>query len=418
MSDPAELNSILEDLAAGRIDADQAATRIAELNAAPTPTARRAVSVESLYDSPPVFGGTEPQRAPEPADEPETEPAAEETEQVTEPVTEPAAEATEQPKPQPAAEFHDAGHDMPLGEVPGAPVDEPEPDASDGQPSQPSAAGGEKLLFSFDMDDVTATAGEVLGHAGDFAKSAFARLGEFASGVVSEGPPAPAAGEQPKPEGPARPTGNKGVERVILRSVGRRVRLIGDPKVSTISVDGPHTLRRQGVTLEVNTEGEIGLNLDSFSVIKPPKSVEDLRVLGLGRELVIRVNPAIPVDAEVTGSKLTTVDVPYLGKIRVSAGAASLTGVVEITDALMQAGSASLTGPLSSGRSQVRVESGNLSVRLTEGANVTIRSTTQLGRVSWPGEPHGDLDEFVVGNGSAKLEIGVVMGRAVIRVDA
>ncbi len=47
---------------------------------------------------------------------------------------------------------------------------------------------------------------------------------------------------------------------------------------------------------------------------------------------------------------------------------------------------------------------------------MTIRSETQLGRISWPGEPHGELDEFVVGNGSAHLELGVVMGRAVIRI--
>jgi len=56
-------------------------------------------------------------------------------------------------------------------------------------------------------------------------------------------------------------------------------------------------------------------------------------------------------------------------------------------------------------------------VRLTHGANVTVRSQTQLGRISWPGDSQATLDEYVVGNGSAQLEIGVVMGRVVIKVD-
>ena len=214
-----------------------------------------------------------------------------------------------------------------------------------------------------------------------------------------------------------RPTGNRGVERLVLRSVGRRVRLVGDPRVATIAADGPHTLRRQGVTLEVNTEGELGLNLDQFSVIRPPRSLEDLRVLGLGKELVVRVNPLIPVDAEVTGSRLTTVGIPYLGKIRVSAGGAELSGVVEVRDALVQAGGATISGPLSGGRSVVRVESGNLSVKLSSDASVTVRAQTQLGKVSWPGDTTGDVDEYVIGSGAGRLELGVVIGRAVVRIE-
>lgn len=408
MSDPLELNRILEDLAAGRINADEAAGRIASLNEPTTPSAAPNLSVESLYNTPPARAIFEPE-APAAADDPE--PIAE-PQPAIDPEPQPVGEA--EPVAEPAVDPDDGP--AVAADQPEEPTEQPKQSASSTE--QPAAPAGEKPLFTFDMEDVTATAGEVFSHAGDFAKTAFQKLGEFASSVIPEAPVPPGTTEQDKPAGPTRPTGNRGVERLVLRSVGRRVRLIGDPKVPTISVDGPHTLRRQGVTIEVNTEGELGLNLDSFSVIRPPRSVEDLRVLGLGKELVIRVNPAIPVDAEVTGSKLTTVEVPYLGKIRVSAGAASLSGVVEINDALMQAGSASLSGPLSSGRSQVRVESGNLSVHLTAGANVTIRATTQLGRVSWPGDLSGEIDEFVVGNGSAKLELGVVMGRAVVRTDS
>ena len=51
MSDSAELNRILSDLADGTIDADQAARRIADLD---RPAERPQVSPESLYDSRPA----------------------------------------------------------------------------------------------------------------------------------------------------------------------------------------------------------------------------------------------------------------------------------------------------------------------------------------------------------------------------
>ncbi|CAI9400556.1 hypothetical protein [Aestuariimicrobium sp. T2.26MG-19.2B] len=213
----------------------------------------------------------------------------------------------------------------------------------------------------------------------------------------------------------ARPAGSKGVDRVVVRATGRRVRIIGDPKVATLSADGPHVLRRTGRVLEVTSDGDLGPSLDGFSIVRPPKSLDDLRSVGLGKALTLRVNPAIAVDAEVTAGSLKVVGVPVLGKIRVTAGSASVTDVVEVNDALVQAGSASVEGPLKQGRSRVRVESGSLSVKLTEGANVTIKADAHLGKVAWPVE--GQVDEYVVGNGSARLDIGVVMGHASIKVD-
>ncbi|MGB3953997.1 MAG: hypothetical protein WBL05_01725 [Brooklawnia sp.] len=391
MSDPAELNRVLEDLASGNISAARAAELIPDLNAR---AGGRRLDPEALYDTPPARA----MREDEPAEpEPATPPV------YGQPVY--GSEPSDQ-----------AG----VGEQ--APVGEPTADASGEEGAETTESGrtaeDDFVMFSLQMGDVAATAGEVLKEAGDFARGAFERLGQFASSVIPDVGPRPAGPSTEPTEQRATPppTGAHGVERLVLRSVGRRVRLIGDPKVGTIAVDGPHTLRKQGVTLEVTTEGEVGLNFDSFSIVRPPRSVEDLRALGFGKELVVRVNPAIVVDAEVTGSRLATSGVPRLGKIRVSAGGAELEGVVEVSDALVQAGGATISGPISAGRSRVRVESGNLTVRLTPGANVTIRSQVQLGRVSWPGETHGELNEYVVGNGSAQLELSVVMGRAVVRV--
>lgn len=214
------------------------------------------------------------------------------------------------------------------------------------------------------------------------------------------------------------PPGNNGITKVSVVTVGRRVRIEGDSKVATVSVDGPHVLRRQGATLEVSSNGEVGPSFDGFSLIRPPRSLDDLRSIGLGKELVVRVNPKIPVDVELTTGGLSARGVPVFGKVRVTAAGADLADVVEIADLLVQAGAGTVSGPISRGRSRLRVESGSLTVRLTPGANVTVRADAHLGRIAWPGEQAGGVDELVVGHGSARLDVGVVMGMASIKEES
>lgn len=207
-----------------------------------------------------------------------------------------------------------------------------------------------------------------------------------------------------------------GLSRVSISAVGRRVRIEGDPSVATVTIDGPHVLRRVGTTMEVSSTGEFGPSFSGFSLIRPPRSLDDLRDIGLGKELTVRVNPKLIVDVEVTTGGLRTEGVPRLGRIRVTAGGSTLQDVKEVEDLLSQAGGVTIEGPISLGRSRVRTESGSLTINLTEGANVTIRGEAKLGRINWPGGGE-NVDEFVVGNGSAKLDIAVVMGMATIKTE-
>ena len=153
----------------------------------------------------------------------------------------------------------------------------------------------------------------------------------------------------PSPEPPAEPVRTKpvntsGVERISVRAVGRRVRILGETSVATLSADGPHVLRRNGAVLEVSSDGELGASLDGFSILRgAPRSLDDIRSLGLGKELLLKVNPGIVVDVEVTAGSLNTERVPHLGKVRVTAGGAKLLDVGEINDALIQAGQATIT---------------------------------------------------------------------------
>lgn len=207
-----------------------------------------------------------------------------------------------------------------------------------------------------------------------------------------------------------------GVERVSVRAVGRRVRVAGDSAISTVTVEGPHVLRRNGSVMEVSSDGDVGPSLDGFSMLKPPRNFDDLRAMGLGKELVVRVNPKLIVDIEVTAGSLRTDNVHYLGKIRVTAGSAKLNDVSEVTDALIQAGSATVNAEIVGGRSRIRCESGSLSIHLDDRSNVTVKTETQLGRVSWSGGHTGASDEVVMGNGNARLDVDVVMGHAQVRV--
>lgn len=213
---------------------------------------------------------------------------------------------------------------------------------------------------------------------------------------------------------PAGPTGVKGTDRITIRAVGRRVTVIGDAGVATASVTGEHVLRRQGNVLEIAADGEVGPKLEGFSVLNPPKSLDDLRGLTFARGLTVRVNPAIEVDIELTAGSLTVQDVPFLGRVRVTAGGVAVHGVRRITDALVQAGSGTFEGPINTGRSRLKVESGSLTLTLAPRASVTVRAQTQLGRVSWP-DDGGAPDEVVFGHGSARLDLEVVMGSATVK---
>lgn len=218
------------------------------------------------------------------------------------------------------------------------------------------------------------------------------------------------------PFGRSRTPATGGVERVSVRAVGRRVRIVGEPSVATVSADGPHVLRRNGPVLEVSSDGEFGASIDGFQLLRATRSLDDFRSLGLGKELLLKVNPTLLVDVEVTAGSLNTEALPRLGSVRVTAGGARLLDVGEIADALVQAGQATVKGAITRGRSRIRVESGSLSLQLSDASNVTITTDAQLGKVSWGGAHAGFTgDEVVMGNGSARLSVEVVMGHASVR---
>ncbi|WP_020577187.1 hypothetical protein [Actinopolymorpha alba] len=203
--------------------------------------------------------------------------------------------------------------------------------------------------------------------------------------------------------------------RLRVRAVGRRVRIIGEPFVSTVAVDGPHVVRQEGNTLVVTSEGEFGASLDGFTLMRS-RSLRDVqeRVFDLGRELSVRVNPNLIVEVEVTAGSVTAERLPGLEQVRVTAGSARVRDVEGPIDVLVQAGSAQVEGKIIKGRSRLRAESGSMQLRLLPGSSVRIRPDVQLGRVQW--EPPGkDREEHIVGDGDGILSLEVVMGTATVK---
>jgi hypothetical protein len=207
--------------------------------------------------------------------------------------------------------------------------------------------------------------------------------------------------------------------KVVIRAVGHRVRVSGEPSVSTVSVDGPHVVRRDGDTLTVASEGEFGSSLDGFTLMRS-RSVSDLRdrIVGLGRELSVRVNPQLQVDVEVTAGSLTVERLPRLARVRVTAGSAKVLDAADPLDLLVQAGSAKVSFRPTADRSRLRVESGSLDVLLRAGSDARVRSDAQAGRVQWQGQQHqGGAEEVVVGKGSAVVSLEAVMGSVQVRTE-
>lgn len=215
---------------------------------------------------------------------------------------------------------------------------------------------------------------------------------------------APAAATKPK--------------KVRIRAVGRRVKIVGEPFVTTVAVDGPHVVRQDGDTLLISSEGEFGASLDGFT-LTPPRSIRDVqqKLMDLGRELSIRVNPALEIEAEITAGSINAERAPLLEQVRVTAGSARVRDVEGPIDVLVQAGSAQVEGKIVNGRSRLRVESGSLQLRLLQGSSVRIRPDAQLGRIQWdpPTRPGKESDEQVVGAGDARLDLEVVMGAATVK---
>jgi hypothetical protein len=206
------------------------------------------------------------------------------------------------------------------------------------------------------------------------------------------------------------------LERILIKATGRRVKIVATPGVKQAMAEGIHQTKRRGGTLEISSEVELAGLGNAIGFLKSVRGFDDFRSLGIGQELTIHVNPALPVDLEVTGGSLTTTDVQRLGQVRLTAGVATLSGVTEVADLLVQAGQATVAGRFRTGLSRLRVESGQLTVRVAPDSDVTVQADSRMGHVSWDTAAAHTDTTLVVHGGAARLDVGVVMAHAYIKL--
>jgi len=232
--------------------------------------------------------------------------------------------------------------------------------------------------------------------------------------VAAAAPAAEVPASSSRTNDPVVRAGGSGPTRLRVRAVGRRVRIVGEPFLSTVAVEGPHVMRHDGDVLTIASEGEFQATLDNFTLRTP--NLRDLqeRFVDLTRELVIKVNPRLEVEIEVTAGSVSIERAPRVSHVRITAGSAKLRDVTGPLDLLVQGGSATVEGGISMGDSKLRVESGSLQVNLLVGTNATVTNDVQLGRLTWDGESGGPV-ERVVGNGAAGLRIEAMMGAVSVR---
>ena len=232
---------------------------------------------------------------------------------------------------------------------------------------------------------------------------------EIIEEVIEEEP------EDPGHEAPFKADKINGVSKILVKATGRKVKIIADPQVSTAAAEDVHQVRRSGTTLEIRGDKEFTGVVDAISWARSLRSLDDVRALGIGKEMTVRVNPALVVDIELTGSSLVVSEVPHIGKVRLTAGSATMTGARCVSDLVLQAGQATICGLFTEGWSRIRCESGQVVVDVDPTSDVVLRADAQLGRVTWEGKD--DVDgELTLGAGTAHLDVGVVIGHAAIKI--
>jgi hypothetical protein len=205
------------------------------------------------------------------------------------------------------------------------------------------------------------------------------------------------------------------VTNIRLRAVGRRVRVIGEPFLTTLSVEGPHVMEQQGDTYLVTSDGELVPSLGKFQLRVPSVREVQERLVDLTRELVVRVNPKLPLELDITAGSLTVERVPRITSMRMTAGSAKVRDITGPIDVHLQGGSITLEGPISRGDSLIKIEQGQLNLNLTDGASVQVVLDGNLSRMIWNGESGGPATRVVGAGGAATLKLESIMANVVVK---
>ncbi|HZQ83393.1 MAG TPA: hypothetical protein VFA83_01070, partial [Acidimicrobiales bacterium] len=208
----------------------------------------------------------------------------------------------------------------------------------------------------------------------------------------------------------------------------RGVQVIGDPTVREAVAEGPHIARHEDGAIVIESEPdedwrdlrEFGRSASfSFSHWGPGGVRMRTRPSIMNRNLVIRMNPDLPLEARVEAGSLTTRGVRGPIMARVSAGSARIDDFASPLDIDVAAGSVKARGRLDRGESHIRCDAGSVKLQLDRGSSVRISTEAHLGSVTIDDqEPSGrragllgsDAGSATIGGGAGRLDIEVNLG--------
>src|SRR5579859_8057637 len=181
------------------------------------------------------------------------------------------------------------------------------------------------------------------------------------------------------PTGPP-PAAAGAVTRLRVEAGMGTVTVLGDESVLEAVAEGPHRARREGGTLLIQNSDEQFLNTFVFGGGR----------FGFGgkeHRLTVRVNPRLPLEADLQAGSLRIRGVRAPINAVVQAGVARIEGFTEPLDLDIQAGSVRASGRLTGGHSKIRCQAGKVDIELESGSSVRVSARTSLGRISLPGAP-------------------------------
>ncbi len=206
------------------------------------------------------------------------------------------------------------------------------------------------------------------------------------------------------------------VRRVVIKAGAVRLIIVGDDSVAQAVATGPHTMRREGDALLIDTnttEGEF--------TAEPPRSAF-MTWLGqmvnrVGAAVEVRVNSDLPLQVLLVGGLLEMRDVRGGASVGVEAGSAQLSGAGPLLFDV-----ASGSGKVDwvfTGQSRVRADMGSVSVTVWPGSDTVVTAEASLGQAvvkthTGNQKASGDTGTapVTVGEGNGRLTVSARMGAA------
>ena len=251
--------------------------------------------------------------------------------------------------------------------------------------------------------------------------------GEKATVGARSGPQAKAADGADSSGGAGAASRSQTVERIRVTASTRPVRIIGDPTVATVTVEGPHKATAQGPVLlvEAGSGGPATTNAPgSYAYERKTGLSRWLAQAGIvGVPLTVRMNPTLVADVEMLAGSLEFVGLSGPVEFSLTAGSLRMRDCSGVVNGVVRVGSAVLQVRPTAGSSSIRVESGSVDLRLLEGSDVRVSGHADLGEfkvLSDNGSLRLDktdhLPEQVLGAGTATFELAISMGSAKVRL--